>query len=291
MDHEVMTKLINVGFNGSAASSEAVLWAAAEASRRSTPLRLISCYPMSLIRGAEFGMMSADPYTSMYEETHNSLVHMQNMVTELHPDLQVSTLTSSDPAVSVLIDTMSADDLVVVGATAHHDGVDRWLGSTARHVVRHSPCPVVVVPELDSSQQPDRVVVGVDGSPASRLALRWAGDEADRYGVSLLVVHAWMYPYIHPFPDSSQARDLTQVDAACLLAREVEAAREEFGAEVTGRLIECSPSAALFATVHRGDLLVLGSKGHGAVHTTLFGSTVSTVLDRCVVPTVVVRSH
>jgi nucleotide-binding universal stress UspA family protein len=198
-----MTKQINVGFNGSAASSEAVLWAAAEASRRSTRLRLISCYPTSVIRGAEYGLMAADPYTSMFEETHNSLVQMQTMVSELHPDLQVSTQTSSDPAVSVLIDKMSADDLVVVGATAHHVGVDRWLGSTARHVVRHSPCPVVVVPGLDSSVQPDRVVVGVDGSPSSRLALQWAGDEADRYGVSLLVVHAWMYPYIHAFPDSS----------------------------------------------------------------------------------------
>jgi nucleotide-binding universal stress UspA family protein len=41
--------------------------------------------------------------------------------------------------------------------------------------------------------------------------------------------------------------------------------------------------------VRHGDLLVLGSKGHGAIHATLFGSTVSAVLDRCSVPTVVVR--
>ena len=75
-----------------------------------------------------------------------------------------------------------------------------------------------------------------------------------------------------------------------MLDREVESVREQFAAEVTGRLIECSPSAALLGTVRRSDMLVLGSNGHGAIHSTLFGSTVSTVLDRCGVPTVVVRS-
>ncbi len=285
-----MTKQINVGFNGSAASSEAVLWAAAEASRRGTRLRLISCYSIPVIPGAGLGVAAADSYTSVLDETQGMLQHMQEVIAESHPDLQVTTLASVDPPSSVLIDNVSADDLVVVGATSHHGGADRLLGSTARHVVRHSPCPVVVVPGLGSWGHTERIVVGVDGSPASTKALQWAGDEADRYGTNLLVVHAWMYPYMHSFPDSSQARDLTQVDAACLLDREVEAAREQFGCEVTGRLMECSPSAALFTTVRHGDLLVVGSKGHGSVHATLFGSTVSTVLDRCPVPTVVVRT-
>jgi len=285
-----MTKQINVGFNGSAASSEAVLWAAAEASRRGTRLQLISCYSIPVIPGAELGA-GADTYSSLVAETHSALKQMDAVVTDLHPGLQVTTMASSEPAVSVLIDQVSTDDLVVVGATGHHHGADRWLGSTARHVVRHSPCPVVVVPESSGRSETERIVVGVDGSDTSRLALRWAGDEADRCGAKLLVVHAWMYPYIHTFPDSSEARDLMKVDAACLLDREVEAARDEFAAEVTGLLMECSPSAALFATVRHGDLLVLGSNGRGAVHAALFGSTVNTVLDRCVVPTVVVRNH
>jgi nucleotide-binding universal stress UspA family protein len=283
-----MTKQINVVYKGSAASSEAVLWAAAEASRRGVRLRLISCYPIPAVPGA--GLGAGADYTSLPTETNNDLMEMRAAVIDLHPDLQVTTVTSSDPASSVLIDKVSTDDLVVVGATGHHHGADRWLGSTARHVVRHSPCPVVVVPEAGGWGKTDRVVVGVDGSATSRLALQWAGDEADRYGAELLVVHAWMYPYIHTFPDSSEARDLMKVDGACLLDREIEAAREEFATKVTGRLMECSPSAALFATVRHGDLLVVGSKGHGAVHAALFGSTVNTVLDRCVVPTVVVRN-
>jgi nucleotide-binding universal stress UspA family protein len=285
-----MTKQINVGFNGSASSSEAVFWAAAEASSRGARLRVISCYPIPILPGAGFGLTASEAYTSILEETQSSLRHMQRAIAELHPALDVTTLASSDPAVSVLVDDVKADDLVVVGTRNHHGAADSWLGSTARHAVRHSPCPVVVVPGPGSSGQTHRVVVGVDGSATSRRALQWAGDEADRYGAQLVLVHAWMYPYMHADPDSSQVRDLTRVDAACLLDREVESARDQFGAEVTARLIECSPSAALLGIVRHGDLLVMGSSGHGAIHATLFGSTVSSVLDRCSVPTVVVRS-
>ena len=285
-----MTKQINVGFNGSATSSEAVLWAAAEASRRGAHLRVISSYSIPVIPGAGFGLTASEAYTSILDETHGSLAHMQTVIAKAHPDLQVTTVATSDAAMVALVNLATADDLIVVGASSHHGGAGRLLGSTARHVVRHSPCPVVVVPGPGSGGQTDRIVVGVDGSPTSRQALLWAGDEADRYGAKLLVVHAWMYPYMHAFPDSSQGRDLTQVDAACLLECEVEAAREQFAAEITGRLMECSPSAALFSTVRHGDLLVLGFKGHGAIHATLFGSTVNTVLDQCAVPTVVVRT-
>jgi nucleotide-binding universal stress UspA family protein len=284
-----MTKQINVGFNGSASSSEAVLWAASEASVRGARLRLISCYPIPALPGSGFGLTPSEPYTAVVQETEDSLAQMRSRIAQSHPTLQITTLASSDAAMSALIDNVRPDDLVVVGASNHHGAAGFWLGSTARHVVRHSPCPVVVVPGRASFDKVDRIVVGVDGSPSSRRALQWAGDEADRYGAKLLVVHGWIYPYIHADPDSSQVRDTTQVDAACLLDREVEGAREQFTAEVTGRLIECGPSAALLGTVRQGDMLVLGSSGHGAIHATLFGSTVSSVVDRCTVPTVVVR--
>ena len=71
-----------------------------------------------------------------------------------------------------------------------------------------------------------------------------------------------MYPYLSDDFDRSDARDLTRVDAACLLDREVESARERFGCDVSGHLVECSPSAALLGAVQPGDLLVMGSDGH-----------------------------
>jgi nucleotide-binding universal stress UspA family protein len=90
---------------------------------------------------------------------------------------------------------------------------------------------------------------------------------------------------------SSQVRDLTNVDAACLLDRAVELAREQFAVEVTGQLVESGPATALLETVRDGDLLVVGSRGRGALAANIFGSTVNTVLDRSAVPVVVVRGE
>jgi len=285
-----MTKRINVGFNGSASSSEAVLWAAAEASSRGARLRIISCYSIPVLSSAGLGVTASDSYTTILQETQGRLEHMRRVIGDEHPTLDITTVATSDPAAAVLVDDVLPDDLVVVGTTNHRGAADFWLGSTGRHVVRHSPCPVVVVPGPGSWGHTERIVVGIDGSATSKRALQWAGDEADRSGAALVVVHAWMYPYVRADFTQSLAHDLTQVDAACMLDGEVEAARERFRADVTGQLMECSPSAALLGAVQYGDLLVMGSNGHGAVHATLHGSTVRTVLDHCSVPTVVVRS-
>jgi len=285
-----MTKHVTVGFDGSATSFEAVQWAAAEASLRGARLRIISSYPTPVVPPPIFDLPPDNAYVSVLHETHDGLLRIAGGIAESHPHLDIETLASSDPAATALVKDVCGEDVVVVGTSNHHGAVGFWLGNTARQVVRHSPCPVVVVPAPGGwSRHTDRIVVAVDGSPTSRRALEWAGDAADRYSATLLVVHAWMYPYMHADPDSAQARDLTRIDAACLVDHEVQSAREQFAAEVTGQLVECSPATAVLEVVRHGDLLVLGSKGHGAIHATLFGSTVSAVLDRCSVPTVVVR--
>ena len=56
-----------------------------------------------------------------------------------------------------------------------------------------------------------------------------------------------------------------------------------------GALVESSSASALLDTVRDGDLLVLGSRGRGAVASRLFGSTVNSVVDQAAVPVVVVR--
>src|SRR5919107_1924704 len=40
------------------------------------------------------------------------------------------------------------------------------------------------------------IVVGVDGSPGSLAALRWARDEAARRGATVRAIHVWHYPYV-----------------------------------------------------------------------------------------------
>jgi nucleotide-binding universal stress UspA family protein len=147
----------------------------------------------------------------------------------------------------------------------------------------------VVVRGAATRGKPDRVLVGIDGSPSADEALEWAGDEADRHGVPLVVVHGWHYPYLVSGTSTAQGRDLTEIDAACVLERGVEMARERCATDVTGRLIEASPATALLDAARDGDLLVVGSSGRGALSATFFGSTVNSVLEQAAVPVVVVR--
>ena len=51
-------------------------------------------------------------------------------------------------------------------------------------------CPVVVVPDFETAGR-SGVVVGVDGSPVSEHALRFAAAEAHRVGEKLIAVSVW----------------------------------------------------------------------------------------------------
>ncbi|MEP7112883.1 MAG: universal stress protein [Ilumatobacteraceae bacterium] len=284
-----MSKRVTVGFDGSNPSLDAVWWAADEAVARGAHLRIVSCYQISLAGITAIGWAATEAYAALMVATENGLVEIRDAVVGKYPGLEITAEPFAGQAGMVLVDNVDADDLVVVGASRHEGVTAFWLGSTSRHVVRHSPCPVVVVRGGVNQRHPDRIVVGVDGSPASDSALEWAGDEADRRQVDLVVVHGWSYPYLSVDEASSAARDLTKVDAACVLDRAVESARERFSAEVTGELVEQSAVTALLDTARGGDLLVLGSRGRGAIVAGLFGSTVSSVLDRCSMPVAVVR--
>jgi len=284
-----MTKDITVGYDGSVPSSEAVSWAAAEAKARGAKLRIVSCYEIPYAAASITGWAATEAYDALLDGCRKGLAEMGDIVARTAPGIDIDLEPSAGPAASVLVENLESDDLVVVGASSHEGVAAFWLGSTPRHVVRHSPCPVVVVRGVGNRGGPDRVVVGIDGSPESRDALRWAGNEAELHGVGLLVVHAWMYPYLTVDTASAQARDLANIDAACVLERAVESAREEFGIDVDGELVEAGPLTALLETVRDGDLLVVGSRGRGAFSASHFGYTVKSVLDRSPVPVVVVR--
>lgn len=283
-----MTKQIVVGYDASQPSSDALLWAAGEADARGAQLRLVSCYELPFAGEAFGGWVATEAYAALLEDCQDNLAEIKAIVARTHPDLKVVTEASAGPATAALVDNVGPDDLIAIGARGHFSAASLLLGSTARYLVRHSPCPVAVVRGNATVGRPDRVVVGVDGSSASDRAVQWAGNEAELHGVELVIIHGWEYPYV-PGEATQPARDLTNVDAACLVDRVVESAREQFGVTVTGQLAEGTPATAILASVLDGDLLVLGSRGRGAIAANLFGSTVNTVLDRSAVPVVVVR--
>lgn len=285
-----MTKYITIGYDGSPESTEALTWAADEAVARGCRLEIVSAYRIPVAGDIHTGWIPTEAYTGMAESARTQLDEAARAITERYPTVGLTTRLAAGPAGPALVENPDGDqELIVVGASSHRGAAAFWLGSTSRSVVRQATCPVVIVRGPTSRGRPDRIVAAVDGSEPSTKALNWAAAEADLHGVPLLVVHAWDYPYPVAESAPSQMRDLTQVDAALVLDAAVESAREQCGVDVEGQLVEGSPASAVLGAVRDGDLLVLGSRGRGALRASVFGSTVNSVLDAAVIPVAVVR--
>jgi nucleotide-binding universal stress UspA family protein len=142
-------------------------------------------------------------------------------------------------------------------------------------------------PEDVTATQPGRIVVGVDDSASARRALRWAADEPALRGVPLDVVRAWQVRYaVAGYP--------VEVDAMEATARAgLDRALAAFGVDglpgpVAGRLVQGSAGPAILDAAHGADLVVLGTRGHGAVTGALLGSVTHHVTQHASGPVVVV---
>ena len=285
-----MTKHITVGYDGSPESSDALRWAADEACTRGAQLRIVTCYRIPVSGDVYGGWIPAEAYDGLMRSAADGIKEAREATAREHPELDVTADLFAGSAAAALVSEESFETvLIALGASSHRGASAFWLGSTPRGVIRHATCPVVVVRGAGTHACPTRVVAGIDPSDAARRALGWAAAEADLHGVQLHVVHAWKYPYLASEASGPQAHDLTRVDAALVLDDAVEWAREQCGVDVVGELAEDSPAAALLNAVREGDLLVLGSRGQGALKASVFGSTVNAVLDHADVTVAVVR--
>jgi nucleotide-binding universal stress UspA family protein len=144
-------------------------------------------------------------------------------------------------------------------------------------------------PGGDAGSRP-RIVVGVDGSPSSQHALRWAARLADALGLSLEAVTSWHYPqtygwslaYADDWQPSEDARRVQET-----------AVGEVFGdarpSDLVTEVVE-GPAARVLLDAARGAaMLVLGSRGHGGFAGLLLGSVSSACAEHADCPVLVVH--
>ncbi len=135
-----------------------------------------------------------------------------------------------------------------------------------------------------------RIVVGVDGSPSSREALRWAVRQAALTGSVVDAVIAWHDPasyagYAWLIADTCD-RDL----AAKTLSDVVDSAIPAGSAvTVRQRVIEGHAARVLLDAAHGADLLVVGSRGHSGFPGALLGSVSQHCAQHSPCPAVIIR--
>ncbi|WKD31193.1 universal stress protein [Streptomyces xanthophaeus] len=132
------------------------------------------------------------------------------------------------------------------------------------------------------------VTVGVDGSPESRAAARWAAQEAVLRQVPLRLVHAVDWPLDPVLPGLGRQEVDRWADQAL-----TEAAQELHGRhphlEITTRCPTARPAAALAAEAADAGLLVLGSRGLGGLAGFVVGSVAMSTVIATDTPVVLVR--
>jgi nucleotide-binding universal stress UspA family protein len=142
----------------------------------------------------------------------------------------------------------------------------------------------------DLSSRSSVIVVGVDGSQASKDALRWAAQQAELTGATLNVVSAWHLPIAYGGGLSLPPDFDLQGDAQTVLDRAIDEVLGE-SPKVTVRtsVLEGSPTPVLLREAADADLLVVGSRGHGAFTGMLLGSVSEHCVSHSSCPVVVVR--
>ncbi|MFF5570183.1 universal stress protein [Streptomyces luteogriseus] len=133
------------------------------------------------------------------------------------------------------------------------------------------------------------LTVGLDGSPESLAAARWAADEAEKRKLTLRLLHAW--PLLAPEP----ARVPAEVDQNYWAKRLVHTAQAELqarhpGLSVIGSLVAEDAENALVQAASESEALVLGSRGLESVASYFLGDVSMPVVARAQRPVVLVRA-
>lgn len=200
--------------------------------------------------------------------------------------------------------------LIVMGSRGLGGLRRSLLGSVSESVMRHAHCPVLVVRrelrrEADAGQAaeetsifPTKILVATDGSPSSAHAVQEAADLAHETNSELHVAHVMPVSTLYSSADMVLAAGIPLYDesrkkAERVLNEDVERVKEAGGMAAETHLLEGKPDAEVVALAEKigAGLIVVGSRGLGALARTLVGSTSTSIVRHAHCPVMVIRDE
>ncbi len=180
---------VAAGVDGSQESFRAAEWAAQEARRRNTGLRLISVpRPVPVLHKP-----SAEPAEEaavLRAVSARALDQAVALCRNVAPALAVTAEVLTGPVASTVAQSGDGAALLVVGARGAGGFADMLLGSVSRYVAGCTSCPVVVVGG-DTMAVHRKVAVGIRDPQDTSSTLAFAFEEAALRGAELVAVHVW----------------------------------------------------------------------------------------------------
>jgi nucleotide-binding universal stress UspA family protein len=145
------------------------------------------------------------------------------------------------------------------------------------------------MPLTEHSRSDRAVVVGVDGSACSDLAVDWALAEATRRGLAVHLLHSYVQDYPTVGMTSGGWLDVRAIAQEVLAGAMARASAAAPTLHVTGEVNDGSAAHHLIEASTTADTVVVGTQGRRGLARVLLGSTASQVAAHARCPVAVVR--
>jgi nucleotide-binding universal stress UspA family protein len=283
-----MSKII-VGVDESPGSADAIALASSLAGMAGAQLLLVNVFPYddhpSRAVNAPFENYLRQDSTELLERLRKA---------NGDESVEIKAVPNPSPAhgLHVLAEKIDAG-LIVVGSTHTGRGGRVLPGSTAERLLHGSPCPVAVAPKdyaHETADEPRIIGCGYDGTPAAERALDAAHRLAAAAGARLRVIRAFRplaYDALQkgvPMGGVSYNDHLLDRSSAEL---EEAIAKLEGEPRAEPSFDVGDPAKALADASEELDLLVLGSRGYGPLHSVLVGGVSGRVAREAACPVIV----
>ncbi len=181
----------------------------------------------------------------------------------------------------------TSPDLVVVGARGSGGFTRLGLGSTTHRLAHTARVPLAAVHERSALGSGTDLLVGVDGSPGSEVALEWAAQLARLLSTEPTAVFV-SDPMVdsYPHPQSGTVKFQRKQDAEGVVAKVIERTGIEIKLRVEpGNAVEVLADLADQAS---SSMVVVGTRSHGLTEGHVLGRVPVQLLHECVRPVVLV---